>query len=73
VYNDKSTLEHFHVSSAFRELNKPEQNILAGLPLQQYEQVRKLVIDMVLSTDLGQHFEVRMQARVILSSRMSSS
>lgn len=58
LYNDQSSLENHHLSASFRELSKPETNILANLSQPQYEMLRKLIIQMVLATDLGQHFEI---------------
>ena len=58
IYNDRSSLENMHLSASFRELAKPENNILASLSTPQHDTLRKLVIEMVLATDLSQHFEV---------------
>lgn len=57
-YNDKSCLENMHLSATFQVLSKPDNNILASLTATQHDSLRKMVIDMVLATDLGQHFEI---------------
>lgn len=57
IYNDKSILENMHLSSTFKVLLQPANNILVNLLPSQYEQLRKMIIDMVLATDLGVHFE----------------
>eukprot|EP00929_Paragymnodinium_shiwhaense_P086037 TRINITY_DN46508_c0_g1_i1.p1 TRINITY_DN46508_c0_g1~~TRINITY_DN46508_c0_g1_i1.p1 ORF type:complete len:555 (+),score=132.51 TRINITY_DN46508_c0_g1_i1:142-1806(+) len=56
-YNDKSVLENYHVSSGFKLLlvNK-STSILQGLPKDQLVIFRREVIDMVLGTDMVQHF-----------------
>lgn len=57
TYNDRSVLENFHVSTAFRLLfSNVSTNILHGLPAEQYTLFRKEIIDMVLSTDMALHF-----------------
>ena len=57
LYNDRSVLENYHAAYAFRLLRQAENNVLAGLSPQQYDEARKLIIDLVLGTDLGHHFE----------------
>ncbi|XP_048580022.1 dual specificity calcium/calmodulin-dependent 3',5'-cyclic nucleotide phosphodiesterase 1B isoform X2 [Nematostella vectensis] len=57
LYNDRSVLENHHVSCAFRILQDDEKNILSGLNLEQYADVRSLMIDTVLATDMSSHFE----------------
>ncbi|KAJ3192530.1 hypothetical protein HK101_006359 [Irineochytrium annulatum] len=59
LYNDRSVLENHHISSAFRILVSPECHFLANLPKDDYKQIRELVIDLVLATDLQtQHFSI---------------
>lgn len=58
TYNDRNVLESMHLSLAFKEMRKPANNILACLAPAQQESVRRTVIDMVLATDLGSHFEI---------------
>lgn len=57
LYNDRSVLENYHAAYAFRLLMKPDNNILAHLPPAVYDEARKLIIDMVLATDLSHHFD----------------
>jgi len=58
-YNDRSVLESFHVSGAFRMMTQKEHcNILKSLPFVEYSKIRKILIDLVLSTDLAVHFEL---------------
>jgi len=57
TYNDKSVLENFHVSQAFRMLAaEPEANFLACLGLDRFVTVRKQAIEVVLGTDMAHHF-----------------
>lgn len=57
LYNDRSVLENHHAAQAFFLLLKDENNILENLSPAQWDECRKLVIDMVLATDLSNHFE----------------
>ncbi|XP_078489444.1 dual specificity calcium/calmodulin-dependent 3',5'-cyclic nucleotide phosphodiesterase 1C-like isoform X1 [Ciona intestinalis] len=56
MYNDKSVLENHHISSAFRLLNEEDCDILANFSKDDYQEARTLMIDMVLATDMSQHF-----------------
>ncbi|KAJ1548902.1 hypothetical protein HK405_013226, partial [Cladochytrium tenue] len=56
LYNDRSVLENYHVSSAWHVLTKDDCNILSGLPRDDARAVRDQCIDMVLATDLTSHF-----------------
>ncbi|KAI8901726.1 hypothetical protein BC833DRAFT_576414 [Globomyces pollinis-pini] len=58
LYNDKSVLENHHCSSAFRVLMRPETNFLDSLDKKSFKSVRSIIIDMVLATDLAQHFDL---------------
>ena len=56
--NDNSVLENMHSSLTFSILSIPECNILNTLEVDQYLLVRKLIIEIILATDMGQHFEL---------------
>lgn len=55
IYNDRSVLENGHCSLGFRLLRKPENNFLAGLSQEDGDFVRKLVIELILATDMTMH------------------
>jgi len=57
LYNDRSVLENHHAAAAFLMLQQPHNNILENLTNDEYDQFRKLVIELVLITDLKQHFD----------------
>lgn len=58
-YNDRSVLESFHISGAFRMMQSlPQCNILGGFAFGEYSKIRKTLIDLVLATDLAVHFEL---------------
>jgi len=50
-YNDKSPNENHHVAAAFGLLQQEECNFLEGMPREENQIFRELVVDMVLGTD----------------------
>lgn len=57
-YNDQSVLENMHAATLFSCIRADETaNILAKLPADQRTEARKLLIEMILATDMGKHFE----------------
>ncbi|KAH0621797.1 hypothetical protein JD844_023431 [Phrynosoma platyrhinos] len=56
LYNDKSVLENHHVSAVYHLIQNEEVNILANLTTDEWRELRRLVIEMVLATDMSQHF-----------------
>lgn len=57
-YNDISVLEMMHSSIIFQIISNPDCNIFSSLNLEKFMTVRKLVIDMVLATDMSKHFDL---------------
>ncbi|XP_055915880.1 dual specificity calcium/calmodulin-dependent 3',5'-cyclic nucleotide phosphodiesterase 1 isoform X5 [Eupeodes corollae] len=57
VYNDRAVLENHHISAAFRVLKDDDCNILSNLSREEFRELRTLIIDMVLSTDMSFHFQ----------------
>lgn len=66
LYNDQSVLEFHHASRAFQIAMIPDSNIFSGIPIEQYREIRKLVVNMVVATgisashltlDMAQHFQ----------------
>ena len=55
-YSSESVLERHHLDSTFSCLHKPANNFLCLISRAQYDEFRSLVIEMVLATDLKQHF-----------------
>jgi hypothetical protein len=53
-YNDRAPMENHHLSASFALLRRPELNFLSHLDKRQYDALRKLVIELVLSTDMKQ-------------------
>nr|XP_028603936.1 calcium/calmodulin-dependent 3',5'-cyclic nucleotide phosphodiesterase 1A isoform X1 [Podarcis muralis] len=57
LYNDRSVLENHHVSAAYKIMQEEEMNILVNLTKDEWRELRTLVIEMVLSTDMSGHFQ----------------
>uniref|UniRef100_A0A8C9V169 Phosphodiesterase n=1 Tax=Scleropages formosus TaxID=113540 RepID=A0A8C9V169_SCLFO len=58
LYNDRSVLENHHVSAAYRLLqDDDEMNILYNLSKDDWRELRAVVVEMVLATDMSCHFQ----------------
>ncbi|TNM88696.1 hypothetical protein fugu_004950 [Takifugu bimaculatus] len=55
IYNDRSVQESHHLSAAFRLLQNEQMNIFVNLTREEWMELRSLVIEMVLSTDMSSH------------------
>lgn len=58
IYNDQSVLENYHCSLTFQIIQKEKNNILKNMNKEEKNSFRKLLINNVLSTDLGKHFQI---------------
>ncbi|KAL6762148.1 hypothetical protein V8C86DRAFT_1806156 [Haematococcus lacustris] len=57
-YNDRSPMENHHLAAAWSLLRVPQLNFLQALPQPAWDRLRKLVIELVLGTDMKQHFSI---------------
>ncbi|KAJ3332434.1 hypothetical protein HDU76_000247 [Blyttiomyces sp. JEL0837] len=57
-YNDISVLEYHHASKAFEIAQAPETDIFAAFKPEHRKELRKLIIAMVVATDMSKHFEI---------------
>uniref|UniRef100_A0A183CBD0 Phosphodiesterase n=1 Tax=Globodera pallida TaxID=36090 RepID=A0A183CBD0_GLOPA len=55
MYNDESVLEQHHLAVAFKLLQDRDCDFLAGISKKQRQSFRKMVIEMVLATDMSKH------------------
>jgi hypothetical protein len=55
MYNDRSPNENHHVAAAWFVLQRAECNFLENLTVKERRQVRSLVLELVLSTDMAEH------------------
>lgn len=58
LYNDFSVLEMMHASTTYSLMLSPDQNILQTLDNDAWIIVRKVVMKMILATDMSRHFEL---------------
>lgn len=75
TYNDNSVLENLHASKTFSILKTKGTDILALLSNEDWLKCRKMVIEMILETDMSKHFEIlgKFRTRVITLSNMDIS
>ncbi|CBZ52450.1 hypothetical protein NCLIV_022390 [Neospora caninum Liverpool] len=64
LYNDKSVLENYHSCLTFKTLELPDCDIFFSLRTKDYHVVRSLIIDLILATDMKNHFETVSRFRV---------
>ncbi|KAJ8004297.1 hypothetical protein DPEC_G00157670 [Dallia pectoralis] len=57
LYNDRSVLENLHVSSAYKLMQEDGMNVLVNLSKDDWRDLRALVVEMVMSTDMSCHFQ----------------
>uniref|UniRef100_A0A8C6TY47 Phosphodiesterase n=1 Tax=Neogobius melanostomus TaxID=47308 RepID=A0A8C6TY47_9GOBI len=58
LYNDRAVQENHHISAAYRLLQAEEENnILCNLSKDDWRELRSLVVEMVLATDMSCHFQ----------------
>eukprot|EP00891_Asterochloris_glomerata_P000667 jgi/Astpho2/667/e_gw1.00013.90.1_t len=55
LYNDLSPLENHHLATSFKVLQRKDCNFLKRMPKDKQGRLRKMVIEMVLATDMKQH------------------
>ncbi|MEW5305806.1 MAG: hypothetical protein WDW36_008323 [Sanguina aurantia] len=58
TYNDKSPLENHHLSAACKKMCHRDSDFLQHLDKAMFMQLRKMLIDLVMATDMKQHFSI---------------
>ena len=69
LYNDASVLENFHTATVFQLMGKDEYNVLGSLSDEDAKQVRRLMIGMILGTDMAKHVTHLADFRECMSDR----
>lgn len=70
IYNDKSVLEAYHVSSSFKLMHSnPQFDIMGSLSRDNYKKMRESIIGIVLATDMAGHFAEISKLKARLGSR----
>eukprot|EP00755_Sulcionema_specki_P030075 Sspe_Gene.93543::Locus_66151_Transcript_2_2_Confidence_0.500_Length_2246::g.93543::m.93543/K13755/PDE1; calcium/calmodulin-dependent 3',5'-cyclic nucleotide phosphodiesterase len=63
LYNDRSVLENHHCACAFELMRHPQYDLLGSLAEDQRKDVRDTIVEMLLSTDMGNHGKIMAQFR----------
>ena len=58
TYNDESVLENHHCATGFRLLKESRNNIFSNFSIKAYSMTRRLIIDLVLATDMNKHLGI---------------
>ncbi|ESO10008.1 hypothetical protein HELRODRAFT_73178 [Helobdella robusta] len=59
LYNDRAVLENFHVSQVFRKMKENKTiNVVANMDKNEFSEFRINVIEIVLATDMSNHFSL---------------
>ncbi|RXG67853.1 cAMP-specific 3',5'-cyclic phosphodiesterase, isoform F [Armadillidium vulgare] len=69
MYNDESVLENHHLAVAFKLLQNPECDIFVNLTKKQRQTLRKMVIDMVLATDMSKHMSLLADLKTMVETK----
>ena len=72
MYNDESVLENHHLAVAFKLLQEPDCDLFANLASKQRQTLRKMVIDIVLATDMTKHMGLLADLKTMLEARKVS-
>lgn len=63
-YNDISVLENMHCALVYTLLNDPNCNIFSHLKSSEWTNCRKLLIELIMTTDMSKHFELLSRFRM---------
>lgn len=69
MYNDESVLENHHLAVAFKLLQNPDCDIFINLTKKQRQTLRKMVIDMVLATDMSKHMSLLADLKTMVETK----
>lgn len=69
MYNDESVLENHHLAVAFKLMQPEDCDILADLTSKQRQTFRKMVIDMVLATDMSKHMSLLADLKTMVETK----
>lgn len=69
MYNDESVLENHHLAVAFKLLQEENCDIFANLSRKHRQSLRKMVIDMVLATDMSKHMSLLADLKTMVETK----
>lgn len=73
MYNDDSVLENHHLAVAFKIMQHESRDIFAKMNKKQRQVVRKMVIDMVLATDMSKHMSLLAELKTMVETKKVSN
>ncbi|XP_055020790.1 cAMP-specific 3',5'-cyclic phosphodiesterase 4D-like isoform X2 [Boleophthalmus pectinirostris] len=73
MYNDASVLENHHLAVGFKLLQEDNCNIFQNLSKKQKDSLRKMVIDMVLATDMSKHMNFLADMKTMVETKKVTS
>uniref|UniRef100_A0A674M9V2 Phosphodiesterase n=1 Tax=Takifugu rubripes TaxID=31033 RepID=A0A674M9V2_TAKRU len=73
MYNDASVLENHHLAVGFKLLQEENCDIFQNLSKKQKDSLRKMVIDMVLATDMSKHMNYLADMKTMVETKKVTS
>ncbi|CAJ1071800.1 cAMP-specific 3'%2C5'-cyclic phosphodiesterase 4C isoform X2 [Xyrichtys novacula] len=73
MYNDSSVLENHHLAVGFKLLQDENCDIFQNLSKKQRQSLRKMVIDMVLATDMSKHMNLLADLKTMVETKKVTS
>ncbi|XP_007951819.1 cAMP-specific 3',5'-cyclic phosphodiesterase 4A [Orycteropus afer afer] len=73
MYNDESVLENHHLAVGFKLLQNDNCDIFQNLNKRQRQSLRKMVIDMVLATDMSKHMTLLADLKTMVETKKVTS
>ncbi|XP_067370478.1 3',5'-cyclic-AMP phosphodiesterase 4C-like isoform X4 [Channa argus] len=73
MYNDSSVLENHHLAVGFKLLQEDNCDIFQNLSKKQKDSLRKMVIDMVLATDMSKHMNFLADMKTMVETKKVTS
>ncbi|XP_061739387.1 cAMP-specific 3',5'-cyclic phosphodiesterase 4D-like isoform X3 [Nerophis ophidion] len=73
MYNDASVLENHHLAVGFKLLQGADCDIFQNLSKKQRDSLRKMVIDMVLATDMSKHMNFLADMKTMVETKKVTS
>ncbi|XP_078119612.1 3',5'-cyclic-AMP phosphodiesterase 4C isoform X2 [Sander vitreus] len=73
MYNDSSVLENHHLAVGFKLLQEDNCDMFQNLSKKQRQSLRKMVIDMVLATDMYKHMNLLADLKTMVETKKVTS
>nr|XP_033810475.1 cAMP-specific 3',5'-cyclic phosphodiesterase 4C isoform X2 [Geotrypetes seraphini] len=73
MYNDVSVLENHHLAVGFKLLQEENCDIFQNVTKKQRQSLRKMIIDMVLATDMSKHMSLLADLKTMVETKKVTS